>query len=533
MKRKYIFVMGANLSGLGKGIASASIAKLLKDQGYNVCQCKIDGYLNVDAGVLSPLQHGETFVTSDGGEIDLDFGHYERFTDNDLTKDSSITSGKVYSEMLKHEREGKFLGQTVQLTPHYTDYINEKIINLSKKKKADITIVEIGGTVGDAESQLFIEAARQLKNKVGRKNVMYVLLTYIPFLKASKELKTKLTQQAVTLLRGYGISPDMLICRTEKTLSNEIRNKISVMSDINIKNVMEGIDVDSIYKVPLRFKEQEMDKRVCEFLGLQYKEIGLTDWEVLVNRMENAKNSKNIAIVGKYVELHDSYLSVIESIKIAGLHLDTKINIKWIDSEEIENNKDNIRSYFNDVDGVIVPGGFGKRGVEGMILTAQYCRENKLPYLGICLGMQVTAIEFARNVLGYKDATSEEFDLNNNSKNHIIHLMKDQKNVQKGGTMRLGNYKCNLDKSTKTFNIYNKEQIERRHRHRYEFNSEYLNKFVDNKFVSSGINPETGLVEILELIEHPFYIAAQYHPEFNSRFTKPEELFIGLIKSIL
>lgn len=550
MSKKYIFVMGANISGLGKGCASASIAKLLKQQGYNISQCKIDGYLNCDAGVLSPLEHGETFVTVDGGEIDLDFGSYERFTNENLTKESSITSGKIFTEMLKLERQGEFLGKTVQLTPHYTDYINNKIVNIAENKNADISIIEVGGTIGDAESQMFVEAARQIRNKVGKENVMYVLLTYIPFLKASKELKTKLTQQAVTQLRSYGINPDMLICRTERKLNQEIKDKIARMCDVEPELVIEGIDVDSIYKIPIKFQEQKMDKKICGHLGLSYNVTNdIIKWKELVQKMEHPKKETTIAIVGKYVELHDSYLSVMESLRIAGAHLDTKVNIKWIDSEDIENYREfsykaaeqgnNMitygKNYFDDVDGVVVPGGFGYRGIEGKILAAKYCRENNIPYLGICLGMQIAAIEFARYKLGYLDATSEEFDETNSSTNHVIHLMESQKGVSnKGGTMRLGNYKCNiLNKDSNTYKCYNSDIIERRHRHRYEFNDIYRKEFSDNGMDIVGINPDNNLVEIIELKNHPFYVGAQYHPEFNTRFIAPEQLFTGLIIAAL
>lgn len=547
MEHKYIFILGGNISGLGKGIAAATIAKLLKEQGCRVVNQKIDGYLNYDSGVLSPLEHGETFVTVDGGEIDLDFGHYERFTNVELTKDSSITSGKIFTDMLKLERDGEFLGKTVQLTPHYTDYVNNKIIQLGESTKSEIVIIEIGGTVGDAESQMFIEAARQFKNKVGKENVMYVLLTYIPFLKTSKELKTKLTQQAVQLLRSYGINPDMLICRTERKLNEEMKSKIACMCDVDRNMVFEGLDVDSIYKVPIKFKEQKMDRNICHHLNIKYNDlVDMKIWKDLVHKMDHATSEKTIAIVGKYIELHDAYLSIIESLKTAGAHLDTKINIKWIDSEHIENyNKIELDSseteilesyeeaYFSDVDAVIVPGGFGTRGIEGKILAAKYCRENNVPYLGICLGMQIAAIEFARNVLGYSDATSEEFDNSKLSKNHVIYLMDSQKNVsQKGGTMRLGNCKCAInDKESNTYKCYQSDLIERRHRHRYEFNNLYKDEFIEKGISFVGINPDNNLVEVIELKDHPFYIGVQYHPEFNSRFISPEPLFVGLIKA--
>ena len=549
MDRKYIYIIGTCLSGIGKGVCSASIAKLLQDQGYNILQIKQDRYMCADADTLNPMEHGESFVLESGVALDLDFGTYERFTNKTLYPECSITSGKIYSEMLEKERKGDFLGKTVQLSPHYTNYVCENIISASEKHNSEITIIEVGGTLGDSESDLFIESSRQIKRLVGKENVYYICLTYIPFMHTTKDLKTKLCQNSVKQLRSYGIEPNMLICRTERKLPDKIKEKISIMSDIDKEYIIEGIDVDSIYKVPLKFKEQKVDKQICKNLNLEYKENDITEWKNLVYKMDHTINQKTIAIVGKYVELHDSYLSVVESLKIAGTHLDTKINIKWIDSENIEKYQKSVednktqgiiidnyeKEFFSDVDAIIIPGGFSLRGCYGKELAIKYCRENNISCFGICLGMQMMSIEFAKNVLGYIDATSEEFDSSNSSQNHIIHLMQSQKGTsQKGGTMRLGNYKTTIiNKDSKYYQAYNKIEVDERHRHRYEFNNKYREEFIKNKMDIVGINVENNLVEAIELKDHKWFIGVQYHPEFNSRFMNPSPLFYSFIKSLL
>lgn len=545
MGKKVIVVMGSGISSLGKGICAASIAKLLQDQGYNVCNKKVDPYLQ-NADTLSPLQHGEVYVTDDGSTIDQDFGSYYRFASQKLTKNESITSSGMYAEMLQREKEGEFLGQTVQLTPHYTNYINNKILNVNND--TDIIIEEIGGIITEPEANVFLEAARQLKRLIGKENVCYVLLTYIPYIHPTNELKTKLCQTGVKELRSFGIEPDFIICRTEKKLPQDTKKKISIMCDVEESAVIEGIDVSNIYQVPIKFKKQDLDKKICNFFNMDYKENNLKDWKKLLNNIDNPTNEKTIAIVGKYISNPDAYASIKESLKIAGAHLNTKINIKWIDSEEIEEYRESIYNnaeigvalepygdkFFSNADGVVVAGGFGKRGVEGKILAAKWCRESKMPYLGICLGMQVAAIEFARYGLGYLDATSEEFDIDKLSNNHVIHLMENQKNlINMSETMRLGNYKCSIEKDSITHTLYNSDLIERRHRHRYEFNSIYKEEFINHGMKIVGTNPDNNLVEILEFENHPFYIGVQYHPEFNSKFTEPEELFTGLITAAL
>ncbi len=545
--KKVIVVMGAGISSLGKGIAAASISKLLQDQGLNICNKKVDPYLQVECDTISPLQHGECYVTEDGTTIDQDFGSYYRFAEQKLTKNESITSGRMFSDMLEKEKNGEFLGQTVQLSPHYTTYINDKILNVSED--TDIIIEEIGGIIDDPEANTFIEAARQLKRRIGKENVIFVLLTLVPYLKPTNETKTKLCQTGVKQLRSFGIEPDFLICRTEKKLSIETKNKIALMCDLDESSIIEGIDISSIYKMPIKFKEQKFDKKICDLFKLKYQDIKPTKWKQLIHNMDHPINEKTIAIVGKYISNPDSYASVVESLKIAGIHLNAKINIKWIDSEDIENYRDfeyksaeqgnEIISYgihfFHDVDGVVVPGGFSYRGVEGKILAAKYCRKNNIPYLGICLGMQVATIEFARYKLGYLDATSEEFDETNTSTNHIIHLMDSQKNLTKmSGTMRLGNYKTTIiDKNSKYYKSYNKNEILERHRHRYEFNNKYKEEFINNNMNVVGINLENDLVEAIELKNHKWFIGVQYHPEFTSTFTNPNPLFYSFIKSTL
>ncbi len=466
MGTKYIFVTGGVVSSLGKGITAASLGRLLKSRGYKVAMQKFDPYINVDPGTMSPYQHGEVFVTDDGAETDLDLGHYERFVDENLNIYSNVTTGKVYQYVLDKEREGAYLGSTVQVIPHITDEIKRRIKILGNE--ADIVITEIGGTVGDIESLPFLEAIRQMKYDEGEDNIMYIHVTLIPFLHKAGELKTKPTQHSVKELRGIGIQPNVIICRSPMPLSNELKDKIN-------KNV-------------------------------------------------------KVAIVGKYVELKDAYISVYESLEHAGMHLGAKIDIQWISSEEL--NKDNVDNMLGDSDAIVIPGGFGDRGIEGKILASKYAREKKVPMLGLCLGMQIASIEFARNVVGLENANSQEF--NQFSEHKIIHIMEDQKYIEEmGGTMRLGSYECNVVKGTKTHELYKITKISERHRHRYEFNNEYREKFIEHGFVISGVSPDNKLVEIIELKDHPFYIACQFHPEFKSRPNRPHPLFYGLVKAAI
>ncbi len=528
MSTKYIFVTGGVVSSLGKGITAAALGRLLKERGYKVRMQKFDPYINVDPGTMSPYQHGEVFVTDDGAETDLDLGHYERFVDENLTKYSNVTTGKVYMHVLTKERRGEYLGSTVQVIPHITDEIKRRVCILGED--ADIVITEIGGTVGDIESQPFLEAIRQLKYDLSRENVLYVHVTLIPHLVAAGELKTKPTQHSVKELREIGIEPDVIICRTPSPLTKELKEKIALFCNVDSRSVYNNLNAPSLYQIPLMFEEQGLAENVCKKLGLEHREADLSDWKALVEKDVNRFKEVKIAIVGKYVSLKDAYISVYESLEHAGMHLDSKIDIKWIQSDSI--NEDNVADQLKDVAGVLVPGGFGSRGIEGKILAAKYARENKIPYFGICLGMQISTIEFARNVLGYSDANSSEFDLD--SQNQVIHIMEDQKNVEeKGGTMRLGSYQCNLRENTLTRELYGKDIINERHRHRYEFNNKYREEFEKNSMMISGTSPDGNLVEIIELKNHPFYISCQFHPEFLSRPNRPHPLFFGFVKECI
>ena len=526
METKYICVIGSVISSLGKGVAAASIAKLLKLQGYKIAQIKIDGYMNVDCGVMSPQEHGEAYVTDDGGEIDLDFGTYERFTDVNMSVNSSITSGKLYSEMLEKERNGDYLGRTVQLIPHYTDNINEKILNIGKDH--DVVIIEVGGSIGDMESDVFIEALRQLRNKVGKENMLYFILTYIPFLKTTQELKTKLAQQSLKTVRQYGLKSDILFCRTEKPLNENIINKISTMGDIPAEDIFEGLDADDIYEIPCVMHDQKLDKRICEKLNLNYKEDVLDNWNNFIYKKSLINENITIGLVGKYIELHDAYLSVSESLKHAGWNNKVNVNIEWIDAEKVEEDITYLQNF--KLNGIIIPGGFGTRGISGKIMAINYAREMKIPLLGICLGMQLMAIEFVKNVCNIKEATSEEFDEENKSNAHIIHIMEEQKKVnQKGGTMRLGAYPCVLKNNTKAKDAYKETNISERHRHRYEFNNDYKELLEKNGMTISGTSPNGNLVEMIELNDHPFFVGCQFHPEFKSRPDKAHPLFNDFI----
>lgn len=525
---KYIFVTGGVVSGLGKGITAASLGRLLKQRGLSVFVQKFDPYINVDPGTMSPLQHGEVFVTKDGGETDLDLGHYERFIDTELTRNSSITTGRIYLNVLNKERRGDYLGTTVQVIPHITNEIKRKIFEAGEESKADIVITEIGGTVGDIESLPFIEAIRQLRSDLGREEVLFIHTTLIPYISASGELKTKPTQHSVKELRSFGIHPDVIVCRSEYGLSDEIKSKIALFCDVKKEHVILSPDVDNLYEIPIILQKQKFDEIICEQLGFKTNDADMAEWKELIRLTNNLDHKVTIALVGKYTALHDAYLSVAEALKHAGYPIYTHVNIKWIDSESFDLGDPS--ELLGDVDGLIVPGGFGGRGIEGKIKAINYARVNKIPFLGICLGMQLAVIEFARNVANLKDANSTEFD--ESTSNPIISIMESQQGlVDKGGTMRLGNYECKIKPNTLAYSTYNSDCVLERHRHRYEFNNKYLEALTSKGLVISGINEEFDLVEIVELKDHPCFIATQAHPEFKSRPNRPHPLFKVLIRA--
>lgn len=528
MNKKYIFVTGGVVSGLGKGITAASLGRLLKCRGLKVAAQKFDPYINIDPGTMSPFQHGEVFVTDDGAETDLDLGHYERFIDESLNKYSNITTGKVYWNVLNKERRGEYLGETVQVIPHITNEIKNQVYLLGEKTKADIIITEIGGTVGDIESQPFLEAIRQVSLEVGRENCLFIHVTLIPFLQGSEELKSKPTQHSVKELQGLGISPNIIICRCDRPVTEDVKHKISLFCNIKKDCVIENSTLPVLYEAPLMLEKSNFSEVVCRELGIKGTTCDLTEWTAMVEKVKNATETIKIAIIGKYVQLHDSYLSVVESLKHAGFANDLKVEIEWIDSEEIT--KENVAEKLKDCKGVVVPGGFGNRGVEGKIEAVRYVRENNIPFLGICLGMQVAAIEFARNVLGYKDANSREFD--ELSKHTVIDIMESQKGItDMGGTMRLGLYPCKIKVGSKLYEAYGKDFIEERHRHRFEFNNEYREEYIKNGMDFGGLSPDGRLVESVEIDKNDFFVGVQYHPEFLSRPNRPHPLFVALIKA--
>lgn len=525
---KYIFVTGGVVSSLGKGITAASLGRLLKNRGLNVTIQKFDPYINVDPGTMSPYQHGEVFVTADGAETDLDLGHYERFIDINLSKNNNFTTGKIYSSVINKERHGDFLGGTVQVIPHITNEIKESIFRAGEETKADIVITEIGGTVGDIESLPYIEAIRQIKNDVGIDNIMYIHVTLIPYLKAAGELKTKPTQHSVKELRSFGIQPNVIICRTEQHITKEMREKISIFCDIDQEAVIENMDLDTIYEVPLVLQEQGLDDYVLNHLKIVAPQADLKEWKELVNTIKNLKKCVEIAIVGKYVTLHDAYLSVVEALYHAGYDTNSEIKVRWVNAELV--NESNIDEELAGIDGILVPGGFGDRGIEGKIAAIKYARTKKIPFLGICLGMQSAVVEFSRNVLGLKGANSTEF--NTNTEYPVIDILPEQKEiVDLGGTMRLGHYPCKLIKKTKAHNLYQTCKIDERHRHRYEFNNIYREQLQQAGLIISGTSPDNKLVEIVELADHPWFVATQFHPEFASRPNRPHPLFKGFITS--
>lgn len=535
MNTKYIFVTGGVVSGLGKGITAASLGRLLKNRGYKVANQKFDPYINVDPGTMSPYEHGEVFVTDDGAETDLDLGHYERFTDVNLNKNCSISTGKIYQEVLEKERRGDYLGKTVQVIPHITNAIKDKVYSLAKTG-ADVVITEIGGTVGDIESLPFLEAIRQVGIENNPEDVIYIHVTLLPYISGSNELKSKPTQHSVKELQSIGIKPDILVCRTEMPITENIREKIALFCNVRPENVIANMTAKNLYEVPLMLEKEGLAVDVCKHLKLKNVEAKNEEWQKMIEhfkkideKYENTDKKKvNVAIVGKYVKLEDSYLSVVESIKHAAYENGVKADIKFIDCETVTSR--NAKEKLQGIDGIIVPGGFGGRGIEGKIQTVKYARENNIPFLGICLGMQMAVVEFARDVLNIKDANSLEFD--EKTKNPVIHIMESQKNItKKGGTMRLGAYPCILKKSSLASKLYKTEEISERHRHRYEFNNEYRKIMEDNGMTISGTSPDGELVEIVEIKNHTYFIASQFHPELKSRPDKPHPLFVGLLKA--
>ena len=527
---KYIFVTGGVVSSVGKGIATASIGKILKSGGVAVSVIKLDPYLNVDPGTMSPFQHGEVFVTGDGSETDLDLGHYERFIDIDLTKSSNITSGQIYSDVISRERRGEFLGGTIQSVPHVTDAIKAKMINLADESKADIIIVEVGGTVGDIEGLPFLEAIRQMRNEVGKDNVFYIHLTYLPFIATTGELKTKPTQHSVRELRSIGIQPDAIICRSEQEFNDDIKSKIAVHCDVPKNCVISAPTLDSVYEVPIMLYEEGLADIITDAFSIPKFNWDIEYWEKFVRLIKAPKNVIKVGIVGKYVDLHDAYISVKESLLHAGFFHEYDIDLVWINSEEV--NRNNVDDYLGDLSGIVVPGGFGYRGVEGMIETVRYARENKIPYFGLCLGMQVMVIEASRNLLRKPEANSTEFEAD--TPDPVIDLMIEQRNIKNlGGTMRLGVYECVLLENTKVSEFYDVRSVFERHRHRFEFNNDYKVQLSEVGLIASGQSPDGLLVEIMEIEGHPFMIGTQFHPEFLSRPDSPHPLFREFVGSAI
>ncbi|MCE5254004.1 MAG: CTP synthase [Actinomycetia bacterium] len=527
---KHVFVTGGVVSSLGKGITAASLGRLLKSRGLRVVIQKFDPYLNVDPGTMSPFQHGEVFVTDDGAETDLDLGHYERFIDENLTRDSNVTSGSVYYNVIRRERRGDYLGSTVQVIPHVTNEIKERVARLARNPGIDVVITEIGGTVGDIESLPFLEAIRQFRNDIGRRNVIYIHVTLIPYIPTSGELKTKPTQHSVNELRSIGIQPDIIVCRSDRPISPELKEKIALFTDVESRAVISCVDAPHLYYVPLNLRDEGLDRLVVEKLGLETEPPQLDEWFALVERLKSATGSVRIALVGKYVQLHDAYLSVIEALRHAATHHGRNLEIVWVDAEALR--QEEITSRLESVDGVLVPGGFGVRGIEGKIMSARYAREQRVPFLGLCLGLQVAVAEFARHVAGMEGANSAEFDPS--TRFPVIDLLPEQKGVSDlGGTMRLGASPTQVMTGTKAYAAYEAELISERHRHRYEVNNMYRDRLQEAGLVISGLTPDGYLVEIVELADHPWYVACQFHPEFKSRPTRPHPLFRDFIGAAL
>ncbi|NPV54416.1 MAG: CTP synthase [Firmicutes bacterium] len=527
---KYIFVTGGVVSALGKGVTAASLGRLLKSRGLQVTALKLDPYINVDPGTMSPYQHGEVFVTDDGAETDLDLGHYERFMDVNLSKANNVTTGMIYWSVISKERRGDFLGGTVQVIPHITNEIKTRILRVGKESNADVAIVEVGGTVGDIESLPFLEAIRQLRTDLGREEVMYIHVTLVPYIVAAGELKTKPTQHSVKELRSIGIQPDVIVCRSDRPLSKEVKSKIALFCDIDEEAVIPNIDAQTIYEVPLIFEEERLDDIVAKRLGFPCGNRDLNEWREIVSKIKNPKRQVEIAIVGKYVALPDAYLSVTEALRHAGIAYEAEVKVRWVNSELLEERDPEVE--LSGVDGMVVPGGFGNRGIEGKIQAARFARERKVPYFGLCLGMQCAVIEFARDVCGLEEANSSEFDPD--TPHPVIDLLPEQKDVEDlGGTMRLGTYPCRLTNDSISARSYEREVIYERHRHRYEFNNEYRAKLVDAGMRIAGISPDKRLVEIIELPGHPWFVGTQFHPEFKSRPNRPHPLFKSFIGAAL
>ncbi len=530
MAVKYVFVTGGVVSGLGKGITAASLGRLLKARGYQVTMQKFDPYINIDPGTMNPIQHGEVFVTDDGTETDLDLGHYERFIDESLDKNSNVTTGKIYWSVLQKERHGDFGGGTVQVIPHITNEIKSRFYRPKSVDEERIAIIEVGGTVGDIESQPFLESIRQFQHDVGRENAILIHVTLIPYIKASGELKTKPTQASVKELQGMGIQPDIIVCRSEHPLTQELKDKIALFCNVPGSHVLQNLDVEYLYEAPLAMEQEHLASVALECLHLPCPEPDLSDWKSMVNALRNADKEVTIALVGKYISLHDAYLSVVEALKHGGIASHANVHIKWIDSEKVT--EENVEEFLGDVDGLLVPGGFGSRGIEGKITAIHYARTHGLPFLGLCLGMQLAIVEYARNVVGYHDAHSIE--LNPNTMHPVIALMPDQNGVEDiGGTLRLGAYPCRLKEGSLARKLYGEELIYERHRHRYEVNNDFRKALQDHGLSLSGISPDGHIVEMAELPEHPFFIATQGHPEFKSRPNRPHPLFKGLVAAAI
>ncbi|MDO4548174.1 MAG: CTP synthase [Clostridia bacterium] len=530
MSAKFIFVTGGVTSSLGKGITAASLGRLLKARGYSVAIQKFDPYLNVDPGTMNPYQHGEVFVTEDGAETDLDLGHYERFVDENLTHFSSVTSGQVYFSVIKRERAGGYAGGTVQIIPHITNEIKSKLWDVAKGK--DVVITEIGGTVGDIEGQPFIEAIRQFQWEIPAEDRLFIHVTLIPYLKSSQELKTKPTQHSVKELQGMGIQPGMLVCRSDYPIPQDLRKKLALFCNVPMKYIIQNLDAKSLYQVPLMLEREQFADKVLQALGLEKRESDLSDWIDLVDRFEHPEKEVTIAIVGKYIQLHDAYLSVVEALQHGGIDNRARVRIKWVLADDLTGEGADVEGQLGDVQGILVPGGFGNRGVEGKLVAVEYARKNGIPFFGICLGMHMAVIEFARHVLGLTHANSAEFDPDSPDK--VICIMNDQIGLeQTGGTMRLGGYKCRLVEGSLSSFAYEADEIVERHRHRYEFNNDYIELFEKNGMRVAGVNPEKNLVEIVELKEHPWFVAVQFHPEFKSRPNRPHPLFAGFVRAAL
>lgn len=528
---KYIFITGGVVSSLGKGITAASLGRLLKNRGLKVIIQKFDPYINVDPGTMSPYQHGEVFVTDDGAETDLDLGHYERFIDVNLSKYNNVTSGRIYWSVISKERKGDYLGGTVQVIPHITNEIKERIFLAARDNAPDVVITEIGGTVGDIEGLPFLEAIRQMKSVIGRENIMYIHVTLLPYLEKAGEVKTKPTQHSVKELRSIGIQPHVIVTRTEHPIGDDLKAKIAQFCDIDQNAVIQACDADILYEVPLNLQAEGLDDYVVKQLQLKCAPVAdMTDWQTLVDKVKALEKAVTVAIVGKYVDLHDAYLSIAEALNHAGIHNAHKVIIRWVQSEKVTIKT--VEKDLKDVDGILVPGGFGDRGIDGKLLAIKYARENKIPYFGICLGMQAAVIEYARNVLGIADADSTEF--NANTKNPVIDFLPEQKDIEdKGGTMRLGLYPCKIVAETNAANAYTEELIYERHRHRYEFNNQYREQMAAQGMVFSGTSPNDRLVEIIELPDHPWFVACQFHPEFTSRPNRPQPLFMRFVEAII